>query len=59
MNPNAGDSHGGGRFTLIDVRNRNWLHFRVKEIVESKDRQEIRQHVLLNAAGNELAREWS
>lgn len=54
MDPNAGNGHGRGRFTLIDIRNWDRLHFRVKKIIKSENRQEIGQHVLLNAAGDEL-----
>ena len=54
MDPDAGDGHGGGGFALIRVRHRDRLRLRIKEIVETQNRQEVREHVLLNAARDEL-----
>jgi hypothetical protein len=39
---------------LGEVRDWDRLHLRIEEVVKTKDGEEIREHVLLNAARDEL-----
>ena len=39
---------------MVNVRNWNRLHFRIKQIVEAQNGKKVSEHVLLYAAGDEL-----